>query len=44
MKGVETMLGGGPYVCKTCPKCQENNMWNGKCASCGYIEPEEDEE
>lgn len=38
------MLGGGPYVCETCPECGENDMWNGRCASCGYEKPDEDED
>ena len=37
------MLGGGPYQCETCPKCGENDMWNGRCASCGY-EKQDDED
>lgn len=36
------MLGGGPYQCETCPNCQENDMWNGVCASCGFEKPDED--
>ena len=35
------MLGGGPYYCETCPKCRENDMWNGRCASCGHEQPED---
>ncbi len=37
------MLGGGPYQCETCPRCGENDMWNGRCARCGYEKPDEDD-
>lgn len=38
------MLGGTSYDCGVCPSCGANDLWNGKCMTCGYEEPEEDSE
>ena len=36
------MVDGNGYVCGVCPECGENDCWNGKCMTCGYVEPEEE--